>query len=807
MPQARSRGVRPGRVAAVVVVAGIGLAILLLAGVPAIAHVVVVGVALVGLGLLVFDRRRERRSLQVPVVALPFGLGAVLTLFSLLPLPASLRTLLAPESVDRLQRVLAVLTTEARQLVRPVLAFDPPEASLALLRLLFALVVVVVIANATRSREGRRVVFRALLAVSFVTAFAVLFAEAVGIPRVLDVVGVPVNPNHRARVCGALALLCLMRAATLRARVEATWFATAGTALAFLVFATLSKGGIAALLVGVVVAIALVFAHGQSNAVRIGAPAAGATLVVAAGVWLGDRALTGLGNEMARPGGLKTFLWEPSLRVASVEPFVGVGNNGFGVVFPSVLGRTELDPTLTYSHPENIVLQTLADHGVVLGLVVLLLALGVALTAGRVLLPSPRAGALVALPALVFLLVGDLFDFALETPAGLALCALALGLLGGRLIEAERGFIAVPAKVGAAFAVVAAVVVAAVAPGAVSGWRYALDEEIADAAPAARQALLQAALAQHPSDAAFATELAIDARRRRDPQAALRFSNRAMNLWPALAEAHREAARALFAIGHATQGLLEYREVWLSGGNVVGEVAARTRDPALRRIALPVPVKAAHLGALCNVLVKEKRSDEARACFDDVVALDDATPAQKRTRIELALVANDLEMARAGILSLPQPLDGDDAALGARVLAKDDAVAALATTAAWLTTTKNPQPLLQWRLAEQRKLNLYDDAEATIALLRPLARTPAQAGQLDTALVEVRSARGDVIGALDALRKALNARPRDLHLLFIRLRLEASSGNGSAARETLATMKSIAPDDKRVVAGEKLLSP
>jgi hypothetical protein len=117
---------------------------------------------------------------------------------------------------------------------------------------------------------------------------------------------------------------------------------------------------------------------------------------------------------------------------------------------------------------------------------------------------------------------------------------------------------------------VAAVVVVAIAPGAVSGWRYALDEDIAAATPAAKQALLQAALARHPSDAVFATELAIDARRRRDPLAALRFSNRAMNLWPALAEAHREAARALFATGYATQGLLEYREVWLSGGNVVG---------------------------------------------------------------------------------------------------------------------------------------------------------------------------------------------------------------------------------------------
>lgn len=798
------------RIAAVAVVAATGLAVVLLAGVPAVVHVGVFALVAVAAGIVAVERWRARRPLGVPFVAAPLVAGAALTLLSIVPLPRALRVVLAPESVDRLERLVPLLSADAAALVRPVLSFDPPESALALLRLLTGVFIVVVITHGSRTREGRRVVFRALLATAFVTAFAVLFAEAVGIPRAFGVVGVPFNPNHRARVCGALALLCLTRAATLRARVEAAWFATAGTALALLVFATLSKGGIAALIIGVAV-LGVIVAVKAPTAVRVAVPVVGVAGVVVGLFWIGQHNLENLSNELAHPERLKTFLWEPGLRLATVEPFVGVGNNAFGAVFPSVLARDELDATLTYSHAENIVVQTLADHGAVAGLFVVFAALAVVVVVLRTL---SRPAEFVAVPALVFLVVGDLFDFATETPAGLGLAAICLGLLGGRLAERRVVAVAVPARL-VAVTVVAVVVVGFVfAPGAVRNWRRSTDEAIAAVAVGDRTALLERALAAHPSDAPYATQLAIEGRRDSDPSMALRFSNRAINLWPALQAAHLEAARAFFAIGRPKQGLLEYREVWRSGGNVLNEVARRTLDPELRRIALPDPLQAKHLAALCDVLVREKRIIEARVCYRDVTVLPDASPLHRRHAIDLALDENDLDDARALVAALPQPIDGEDAAFAARVEERaHGADAALATSAPWIGAMKDPVPLLEWRLETQRLAHHFDDAEATILKLRPLMHTMAQSTRLDLVLVDVRRVRGDHVGALEALHRALMARPHDLMLLLTKVRLEVSNGDRAAAESTLGAMrralpgnKASASDDKRIDAAVKAIA-
>lgn len=796
-----------GRAAVVLVVAVVGLMCLMLAGVPPVAHLLAVAGALLALAVVLVDRHRKRRPLGVTVMVLPIAVGAALTALSLLPLPHSVRALLSPESTDRIDRLLPLLSSDAAALVRPVMAFDPPEASLALLRLLFAAVVVVVLAWGTRTRDGRLWTFRAILVVTFVVGFAVLFATAVGIPRFLDVVGVPVNPNHRARVCGALALLCLSRAATLRARIEATWFAVGGVFCALLLFTTLSKGGIAAFAVGVVVLIALVV-RGKSTslALRLGVPVAGIAMVVGGLAFVGSRAVDTLAMEtFDRPERLKTFLWEPSSRVATLEPLLGVGNNGFGVAFPAVLGPGELDATLTYSHAENIVLQTLADHGVFGGGLLLLLVAGLAVVLVRAL---GDAGEAVAVPALAFLLVGDVFDFALETPAGLGLCALCLGLLGGRLANHRRSLV----RLRLIPAIVVVIVVVATAGltsrAAVRDWRYRLDDLIADSGGAARVQVLERALAVHPSDASYAAELAIEARRRRDPRAALRFANRSVVLWPALRAAHLEAARAFFAVGLQRQAMLEYREAWRakSGNDIVKEVAARSPDVTLRRLAVPEPARAADLALLCNALVREKRDVDARACLREVTPLPDATPAHHRAAIELAISSFDLAAAQAGVAALPRPLDGAEAALAAQVLALSDGVeAALVSTSLWVDEAKDARPLLEWRLREQRRLKQFDDAASTIGKLRALSKTAAQATSWDLQLVGLLRERGDPAGARVALQKALVSRPRDLDLLAARFKLELAEGDVGGATATWTRMRDVSPKDRRVVEADRLL--
>ena len=71
-------------------------------------------------------------------------------------------------------------------------------------------------------------------------------------------------------------------------------------------------------------------------------------------------------------------------------------------------------------------------------------------------------------------------------------------------------------------------------------------------------------------------------------------------------------------------------------------------------------------------------------------------------------------------------------------------------------------------------------------------------------LVDIRLQRGDRLGALKALQKALSSKPRDLGLLFTRLKLELETDPGAAAA-TLRTMERVGPDDKRTAAAKKLV--
>ncbi|MBM4282704.1 MAG: hypothetical protein FJ137_18790 [Deltaproteobacteria bacterium] len=804
------------RGAAVLVVLAVGLSALLLGGIHASSHALVFALVLGAALCEVVARVRRRRSLGVPLLALPIIIGVALTALSLVPLPHALRALVSPESVERLDRLLPLLASDAAALVRPVTAFDPPEAALALARLLLALIVVVVVADRARHRDGRALLWRGVLAVALVIGFVSVFAAAVGTGRLNDVVGLPVNPNHRARLLGALGLLCLGRALTLRPRVEAAWFALGGALCTLLVPVTGSRGGVVALVAGAV-ALGLALrrsddATSPSRAARGGFVAALVTVVVVIGgalAFAGEDLVVGMAEEtLAHPERLKTFLWEPSLRVAVAHPLTGAGNNGFGVAFPGLLGPGELDATLTYTHAENVVLQTLADHGLVGGFVVLFAVLVVVTVLLRHLrTPAERAAA----PALVFLVVGDVFDFVLEVPVGLGIAALALGLLSGRLAAHRAPLVSLPPVAAVVALVVLGAAGGAAATAGVAGWRPALDDDLRLTPPADRPAALQRAVALHPSDATYATLLAVEARRRRQPAEALRWANRALVVWPAFREAHLEAARALAVGGRLPQAMLEYREAARAqlDSAWVKEVAQRTPDVTLRRRALPPPETAATLAALCEQLARERRVAEARGCFDDVNALPDAVAAHRRRALVLAFDAGDVARART-LFALLVPdgalPDGEDARLGARLRAAVDGDdAALTASTAWLAAAREPLPLLEWRLAALRAAERLDEASATVARMLPLARTPRQRQGLEQLVIELLMRRGEWAQSLQQLDQMLARAPRAPGLLAQKALVEIELGSDDAARATLDRLRTAAPGSKRIVELERRL--
>jgi O-antigen ligase/tetratricopeptide (TPR) repeat protein len=804
------------RSAAVVVVGAVGLSCLLIGGIHASSHGILFAIALFAAVVDVAARVRRGRPLRMPVLAWPIVVGAVLTTFSLAPLPVALRALLSPDSVDRLEQLRPLLADDAAVMLRPVLALDPPEAALALVRLLFALVVVVVVADRARHRVGRALLWRGLLVVAFVVGFATVFSYAIGAARFFEVFGIPVNPNHRARVLGALGLLCLGRSLTLRPRVEAAWFAVAGGLCTLLVPVTGSRGGVVALVVG---ALALAFLLRRTDApgakTRVWAGNAIVSLVVFVAIvggallFAGEDRLAQMTEEtLAHPERLKTFLWEPSLRVAMTHPLIGVGNNGFGVAFPAVLGAGELDATLTYTHAENIVLQTLADHGLVGGFLVLLAALVVFVTVARQL-RSPAE--LAAAPALVFLVVGDLFDFVLELPVGIGLAAVSLGLLSGRLAPHHAPRTSLRPAPAAVVVVVIAVVGGVAARAGFVGWRPQLDDEIAATPVAQRSATLTRALTLHPSDAAYATLLAIEARRRRQPLEAVRWANRALVVWPAFRDAHLEAARALAVAGRLPQAMLEYREAARArlDSALVREVAQRTADVVERRRALPQPESAGALSLFCEVLVREARTRDARSCFADVVALPDATSEHRRRALALAFDDGDLTTAQrlwATLVPAGTPPDGADAVWGARLKAAVDGDdAALTESSAWLRSARAPLPLLEWRLTRLRALERHEEAVATLERMLPLVRSPRQRQSLEMNLVELLWKQGEWARALQQLEKSIARAPRDPALLAQKALVEVELGRASEAQATLARLRLVAPGDKRIAEIEQRL--
>jgi O-antigen ligase/tetratricopeptide (TPR) repeat protein len=805
---------------AVVAVGAVSLSCFLIGGVHARSQVLLCGLAAIAFVLNVAMRARRRRPLGIPLLSLPLVVGFLLSVLSLMPLPRGVRSVLSPTSVDHLDRLASLLPGDDALNLAPVLAFDPPETALAVVRLVFGFLVLVVVADRSRHRDGRALLWRMLLATAFAVGLATIFAYAVGSARWSEAWGIVVNPNHRARVLGTLGLLSLGRALTLRPRVEAAWFAVGGGLCTLLVPVTTSRGGVVALVVGLFT-LALWL---RPSAETSGAPAPHSLrrrLIVGG---IGVLALTGTavvvtGEErffamaeetLEHPERVKTFLWEPSLRLAAQEPLVGVGNNGFGVAFPAVLAPGELDATLTYTHAENVVLQTLADHGLVGGFFVLFAALVVFVTLVRQLqTPTEKS----ALPALVFLVVGDVVDFVLEIPVGIGLAAVTLGLCAGRLGARETATYSLGPVRAAVLAVVVVCIAASCARSGLFRSRAVVDEWL-EAMPASeRRAALYSAIAAHPADATYATDLAIEARRRRDPRGALAWANRALVVWPAFPAAHREAARALAVGGRLEQAMLEYREAaraqldkaWLK------EVTRRTPDPALRRRAFPEPMPAIALAMLCEVYVEEKRPDISRDCFAELTDHAEASVPQVQRAIAVLLEVGDVDAAARGWSKLARDdahPDGPTAALGAElVAAQDGEEKALAVSLEWLSQARDPWPLLEWRLGMLRNRGDFADAARVVERMLPLASTTKDRRRLEKAMLAVLEGLGDGQRSLDLLERALLRDPRNVVLLGQKALAENGLGLDAAARATLERLRAIAPQHRATLEVERKLFP
>ncbi len=822
MPLVKRASPVVGNAALVLVIGSVGLATLAFGAVHAPWMAAAAGLAHVGLGVHALDRWLRRRPVLTSWLCLPVVVGLVLTLFELTPLPVFLRELLNPGGTERVLFVTAALPDEVRGLVRAVLSVDPPETAFAALRLSTALCVFVVVADRCRAREGRRLAFLVLLA--FGAALA-LISVGHWLLSLNDIYGVLrgyggvfasplINPNHAARAFGAFSLLLVGRAFLARARPTAAAFAVVGGLLGLCTLLIPSRGGTLAYVAAFGALLWLTARARRAEQMDPKAPPRRRlpprALLVVQLVGLGlAGALLMAGKEVleqlfpAEAGDPhaqgKFVLYRPALEAVKEYWRAGAGNNAFQSALPPTLQPGDLWEPASISHPENLLLQVLVDHGVVLGGLLLLSALGVV---AALLARSSRPAVVPGLATLGFLVVGDLVDFSLEQGFGVLLAAFALGTCAAALLSADETAV----RVRRTFAMPAVVVLALIALGtasmAVADQRIQTDRKLAEASGDTRRALLLRAVARHPSDSHYAYGLAAVARERRDLKGALSWANRALILWPAHPGAHVEAARALAALGYLDQALLEYRLAWQSGepkAALLKEVAARTKDVALRRRAVPAEPSA--VAAVCRGLVGEQRNDDADACYGDAAQMAGAEDAVWIEWVKAALRREDAAAAQERIkLRLgDKPADGELASLYAQADAflrgAEQALEASDTVA---RAAKNPVPLQKWRFHIALSLEDREEARDILEHLRRYLREPRDRDWLDRQEATLLTALGENAEALDRWRRVSRRKPKDLRAALAQGHLELKLGLVAEAERTLSRARALSKDNRQV---------
>jgi tetratricopeptide (TPR) repeat protein len=549
---------------------------LALGGAPAWVLWPLVGLSAAAAVLACIGARRHRRTLHLPLFALLLGVGAVLCLVQLVPLPPGLLAGVSPEAASLREFALLPLGLPA---AGPV-SLDPPATWRELAKSLaygLAFLAAVEVCRAQRSRR------RLLATLAFTGAgvallgvgHALLGFDALFGVRAYAHVRPPLvtpfgNPNHLAGFLGLSATVAMGLALIHRGPRRLAFFAAAGLS-GLGVLLSLSRAGILFFLVGQgLVAGGLWFQRRSSSGQRRGALAALLVLAVSVGVggyvaWekLVVEDSTARSMETLRQG--KLDLWPMMARAAQAFPVLGMGRGAFEAAFPRY--QSEPNPN-TLTHPENVALQLAAEFGVP----------GLVLLAGWVwgfarLLRRGRLEPLelAVLSGLFALGMHNLFDFSLELPACAVAALVALAAVvrpeGDAPAEgaASSGRWGLPPSGALAGAVVLGLVgLGALVPGrhTLAGAEGELSGLLAHRAPLEEvRARGLSLIARHPADYLLYGLIGMAYAEGGPAHAgeALAFVNRALFLKPVDAASHRIAARALLVLGRRRQAFLEYR--------------------------------------------------------------------------------------------------------------------------------------------------------------------------------------------------------------------------------------------------------
>ncbi len=760
-----------------------------------------------------YAARKLGSSIHLTLLAAGLFALACYTLFQALPLPAGLIAFLSPKTAD--------LRTFDAPLSSYSISYEASATYRESAKLFLYAVIAIVAYERARAKRTIEVVAVPLIIAGLLAAVLAVIHRVLGLERMFGVIETRrplsgmistfANPNHTAGFM-ALACLCgigLALAQTSRARKIG--FAVASAVCGVISLLALSRGGMAALAGGLLLFTGLLALKKKSLKMAL-APLIGA-LVIGPLALASSRletllwTLSKTGEADLGPAG-KLAAMKDALPMISDHLYFGIGRGSY----ISLYSHYKQSPAqLVFAYPENILIQLLADWGVIVGPLALL-ALLVAVVRRLQAAETLALGALCGVAAVI---AQNIVDFSLELP-GVALPVAAIlgatGVNAARKIrlsarDDRRSWIALAAP----SALACLMILAAFSAGD-------LDADLATIADQQTPfAEVEELAKRHPTNPYAATLASYAAETATPPeqQAAIRWANRALYYAPTYADGHLAVARILVGAGHRKQGFSEARSAW--------KLAALDRRPAFVRmivriaktpheVLLAIPRRDEELDliderslATASRVARELKRPEWSRVLVRTAAIDSASVSSLQAFAPEALAAGEVDLAERSALRLRElaPKDSSSALLLAKLYLNRGAVEDAqreAEHAASLENGRDVQAALRMLIdiALEKK-----DIEAARKTHRRLidAMPPTRQGQVEVAKYEaiIEESSGNPAVALKALARAIDLAPESLALRMHRARVLFESGHLQGASDDAAYVLARQPKHRGAV--------
>jgi tetratricopeptide (TPR) repeat protein len=766
-----------------------------------------------GLGL-------QNRSLRVGTVILVPLTFMLIPLIQSLPLPLSVRGIFDGTGT-------ALLRDNVISLSAWPLSLDPPATRVYVGRAAVALVVFLVAYHLASGQTRRHLVPRAVAIAGLAAVIIGIGHRIFGVGKLYGVfstsvraliTGPFVNVNHTAELLELAAFVCLACSFQRETALNRVGWLVGTLLCAGGALATLSRGAVVAMAVGVIVFAFLRYFAQEAGGVgrrRISLMWGGLILVLIA---LGAAAF-GAGQLIDRfrtdmvTTDVRFRLWRDSLRVFVAHPF-GIGRGAFDRIFP-IYRAFPMPFPIRFAFVENEPLQLLIDCGW-LFFGVLTAVLG--LVGWRVVRHARRDRIEAALLAGLFaVLAHSVLDFGLETLGVLIPFTAILATILGRLRKADREA-AWPARAGLTIATIAGV-------GALFGAAATAHRSYDDfdallkqpQSPEVRQALLARAEQTHPLDYFYVLGQArLLPLRTGGGMASPRLHelNRAMLLCPGCEGAHVEVARNLWKLGLRRQALLEWRtavEIRPSlFGSVMGEMFMAGAQPA--ELAAIAPTDIGRTLEVVAFLSAQERLKDAFVVLNQAEAMGGSRGDILVARAMLQTKAGDLSGAAASAAAAEKlgVYDPRLAILQARLLittkgadGADQALSILDQAATRDVSDVNVQWERMELIFKQKKWNAA--ARSLEGLKLALYRKYGSATDAHIWTARIDGELGRWNRSLDEYRIALADRPTDVTLWLEFARAAETAGRDATAREAYAQASRLSPDSPDITTSQRAL--